>query len=82
MNFLFSVRAALAGGLGETAIAAAIAPAQREEEPPPSDLRCVNPECDLFELRLEADEVAPTPGRQPDRCASCGRQLGEYQPKG
>jgi hypothetical protein len=43
-----------------------------------ADLRCPNPECDLYQLRPEADEVAPTPGSQPDRCASCGQQLQPF----
>lgn len=43
-----------------------------------SDLRCANSNCELFELKLEADEVSPTPGAQPDRCASCGQPLEAF----
>ena len=45
----------------------------------PLDMRCANPDCDLFQLKLEADEVAPTPETEPDRCASCGQPLEVYQ---
>jgi len=45
-----------------------------------ADMRCLNPDCELFELRLERDEVEPTPGSQPDQCVSCGQPLAEYRP--
>ena len=80
MNLFGNVRAALAGGLGEQALA--VVASDDAEAPPPADLRCLNDDCDLFELRLEPDEVAPTPGAQPDRCASCGRQLRPFDPAG
>jgi len=47
-------------------------------EPQRSDLRCQNADCELFELKLEPDEVSPTPGAQPDRCASCGQSLEAF----
>jgi len=47
-----------------------------QERPPRRDLRCHNLECDLFELRLEADEVS---GSKPSRCASCGGRLRSYR---
>ena len=46
-------------------------------EMPVVDLRCLNPDCQLYRLRLERDEVAPTPGSQPDLCASCGQPLAD-----
>jgi hypothetical protein len=76
MNLFVNVRAAFAGGAGEQVLAATAADA--EEPVPPADLRCLNEDCDLYQLRLEADEVAPTPGAQPDRCASCGQPLRPY----
>ena len=45
---------------------------------PRLDLRCSQPECLLFELRLEPDEIAPTSGDEPDCCATCGRPLEAY----
>ena len=48
-------------------------------EQEPRDMRCANQDCDLFQLKLEADEVAPTPETEPDRCASCGQPLEVYQ---
>jgi len=51
--------------------------AARGEEHP-LDLRCANEECELFRLKLEADEVTPTPASQPDRCAACGQPLQRY----
>ncbi|MFI5266736.1 MAG: hypothetical protein ACHQ7M_05090 [Chloroflexota bacterium] len=75
MNFFVGVRAALAGGHQDAVVSLA---AGEAEAPPPADLRCHNSECDLHLLRLEADEVAETPGSQPDRCASCGQQLRLY----
>ena len=56
-----------------------VAAAAAEETP--MDLRCANRECELFQLALEPDEVAPTPGEQPDRCASCGQQLRPFEPE-
>lgn len=44
-----------------------------------ADLRCENPECDLYRLKLEPDEVAPTPGATPDQCAECGHELSPYR---
>jgi hypothetical protein len=43
------------------------------------DLRCANVDCELFELKLEADEVVSTPGPQADRCAACGYFLEVYR---
>jgi hypothetical protein len=74
MNFFLGVRAALAGGQQEEIVTTA----SEAEAPPPADLRCHNAGCDLYLLRLEADEVATTPGSQPDRCASCGQQLQPF----
>ena len=42
------------------------------------DLRCANRECELYELKLEADEVMPTPGAQPNLCAACSQPLEAY----
>jgi hypothetical protein len=76
VNFFLGVRAALSAGHQGTLVA--LATGQSQQPPPPADLRCHNAECDLYLLRLEADEVAETPGSQPDRCASCGQQLHPY----
>jgi|GEM_PF-5875814 hypothetical protein len=46
-----------------------------EEKPPPADLRCTNVECDLYKVRLEADEVVDG---EPPRCASCGQRLKPF----
>jgi hypothetical protein len=52
------------------------------EHPSPAtsvlDLRCSQPDCHLYELRLEPDEVMPTPDDQPDCCAACRRPLEAY----
>jgi len=81
MDLFVTWRAAMADGIGETHLFAAAA-VDHAETPPPADLRCLNSDCDLFELRLEADEVAATPGSQPDRCASCGQSLRPYTAAG
>lgn len=77
MTIFDSFRSALPGSEDEGSQESGLA-ADAKDPPPPSDLRCANSECDLFQLRLEADEVAPTPGAQPDRCASCGQQLRPF----
>jgi hypothetical protein len=75
MSILENLREALAGSDPEDLAASDVSLAADSNTPPPSDLRCANPDCDLYQLRPEADEVAPTPGTQPDRCASCGSEL-------
>ena len=77
MTILDSFRSALPGADDQPSEEPSLA-ADSKASPPPSDLRCANPECDLFQLRLEADEVTPTPGAQPDRCASCGQPLHPF----
>ena len=47
-------------------------------ERPSADLRCANPGCQLYRLKLEPDEVEPTPGPLPSLCASCGKPLLPY----
>jgi len=42
------------------------------------DVRCANRECELFELKPEADEVTATPGAQPNLCAACSQPLEAY----
>ncbi|MBV8086934.1 MAG: hypothetical protein JO247_19170 [Chloroflexi bacterium] len=65
--------------VGLISIVAALDPAAEQAESQPLDMRCANTDCDLFQLKLEADEVAPTPETEPDRCASCGQPLEVYQ---
>jgi hypothetical protein len=76
MSIIENLREALAGSDPDDFLACdAALTADSKTPPPPCDLRCANPGCDLYQLRPEADEVAPTPGTQPDRCASCGSEL-------
>jgi hypothetical protein len=44
----------------------------------PTDLRCLNDDCTLHGLRLDADEIASGPGGAPDRCAGCRGILTPY----
>ena len=78
MSFIGSIRSALPGSDESPGAPDLTLAADAKDPPRPRDLRCANPECDLFQLRLEADEVAPTPGSEPDRCASCGLELTPF----
>jgi hypothetical protein len=46
------------------------------------DRRCANADCELFQLKLERDEVTATPQTEPDRCAACGQFLEVFDPDG